>query len=169
MIGSKLWINKTLFTDAYSKSQDSDKLSAKRYGPFVVTEIIGRNAVRLDLPSHFRIHPVVHVIHTTPYVEQPRDIAHPVPSRPEPVPTVQGEEHVVDQPTVPLMSADRAGRVLIKLSAGARATITRRDRHCQPPSRHLQKLVHSELHLVIALANIRKNNRFATLLQVSYL
>ena len=60
------------------------------------------------------------------------------------------------QPTVPLMSADRAGLVLIKLSAGARATITRRDRHCQPPSRHLQKLVHSELHLVIALANIRK-------------
>ena len=72
------------------------------------------------------------------------------------------------QPTVPLMSADRAGLVLIKLSAGARATITRRDRHCHPPSRHLQKLVHSERHLVIALVNIRKI-RFATLLQVSYL
>ena len=59
------------------------------------------------------------------------------------------------QPTVPLMSAGRAGLVLIKLSAGARATITRLDRHCQPPSQHLQKLVHSELHLVIALVNIK--------------
>ncbi len=34
--GDKLWINKSLFKDAYSKSQESDKLSAKRFGPFKV-------------------------------------------------------------------------------------------------------------------------------------
>ena len=33
-VGDKLWINKALFKDAYSKSQASDKLSAKRFGPF---------------------------------------------------------------------------------------------------------------------------------------
>ena len=93
--GSKLWLNKTLFTDAYSKSQESEKLGAKRFGPFVVNEVIGRNAVRLELPDHFKIHPVVHVIHTTPFVEQPRDIAQPVEHRPLPVPTIEGDEHVV--------------------------------------------------------------------------
>lgn len=49
-VGSKLWINKTLFTDAYSKSQDSDKLSATRFRPFTVKKLIGKNAVRLELP-----------------------------------------------------------------------------------------------------------------------
>ena len=96
-VGSKLWINETLFTDAYSRSQDSEKLSAKRVGPFVVTKLIGRNAVRLDLPPHFKIHPVVHVIHTTPFVEQPRDIAPAVEPKPAPVPTVNGDEQIVDK------------------------------------------------------------------------
>jgi len=96
-VGSKVWINKSLFTDAYTKSQESDKLSAKRYGPFVVKELVGRNAVRLELPSHFRIHPVIHVSHTIPFVQQPSDIAQPVEPRPEPVPTVEGEEHIVDK------------------------------------------------------------------------
>ena len=97
VVGSKLWINKTLFKDAYSKSQESDKLGAKRFGPFTVKELIGRNAVRVELPEHFRIHPVIHVVHTTPFVEQPSDIAQPVVERPEPVPTVHGDEHVVEK------------------------------------------------------------------------
>ncbi len=96
-VGSKVWINKTLFTDLYSKSQESPKLSSKRVGPFTITKLIGKNAVRLDLPDHFKIHPVVHVIHTTPFVEQPEDISQPVIPRPQPVPTVDGEEHVVDK------------------------------------------------------------------------
>lgn len=52
-VESKLWINKTLFTDSYSTSQDSDKLSAKGLGPFTVKELIGKIAVRLELPAHF--------------------------------------------------------------------------------------------------------------------
>jgi len=95
--GSKVWLNRTLFTDAYSKSQTTDKLSAKRFGPFDVLELIGKNAIRLDLPSHLKIHPVVHVSHTIPFVSQPADIAHAVPPRPTPVPAIQGEEHVVDK------------------------------------------------------------------------
>ena len=60
-------------------------------------ELIGRNAVRLELPSHLKIHPVVHVVHTTPFVEQPSDIGKPVTEQPAPVPTVHGHEHVVDK------------------------------------------------------------------------
>ena len=96
-VGSKVWINKSLYKDAYSKSQESDKLTSRRVGPFKVKELIGKNAVRLDLPEHFKIHPVVHVSHTVPFVEQPREIGQAVQQRPEPIPTVQGEEYVVDK------------------------------------------------------------------------
>ena len=97
VIGSKVWINKSLYKDAYSKSQQSDKLSSRRVGPFIVKELIGKNAVRLELPEHFKIHPVVHVSHTMPFVEQPSEIAQHVQPRPEPIPTVEGKEYTVDK------------------------------------------------------------------------
>ena len=93
----KVWINRTLFSDAYSKSQTSQKLSAKRFGPFEILELVGKNAVRLDLPDHLKIHPVIHVSHTMPVVDQPGDIAQPVRKPPAPVPTIDGDEHVVDR------------------------------------------------------------------------
>jgi len=96
-VGDKLWINKSLFTDGYAKSQVSDKLSSKRFGPFAVTRLIGKNAVELELPDHVKIHKVVNVSHTVPYYAQPNDISQPVPPRPEPVPTPEGEEYVVEK------------------------------------------------------------------------
>ena len=60
-VGDKLWINKALFKDAYSKSQASDKLSAKRFGPFKVTKLVGKNAVELEFPDHVKIHKVVNI------------------------------------------------------------------------------------------------------------
>ncbi len=95
--GVKLWINKTLFKDAYSKSQVSDKLSAKRFGPFKVLELIGKNAVRLELPNQVKIHDVVNVMHTVPYYKQPEDISEIVTKRPDSVPVVEGTEFVVDK------------------------------------------------------------------------
>ena len=95
-VGDMLWINKTLFTDAYSRSQASDKLTAKKYGPFQNFQVIGRNAVKLELPAHFRIQPVVHVSHTTPYVSQLVDIRADAVERPEPVPAVDGDENYVE-------------------------------------------------------------------------
>lgn len=95
--GDKLWINKSLFKDAYAKSQASDKLTAKRFGPFTVQRLIGRNAVQLELPHHLKIHNVVNVIHTVPYFEQPAEIGLFVPPRPNPVPTMEGEEYVVEK------------------------------------------------------------------------
>jgi len=93
----KVWINKSLFTDLYSKSQKSSKLTSRRVGPFIIKELIGKNALRLELPDHFKIHPVVHLSHTIPYVEQPSDISAHVPTRPEPIPMITGDEFEVDK------------------------------------------------------------------------
>jgi hypothetical protein len=95
-VGNMVWINKTLFPDAYSRAQSSHKFTAKRYGPFVIQELVGKNAVRLELPDHLKIHPVVHVIHTTPYRSQPPDTAVPLPEKTAPVPTVLEYEHEVE-------------------------------------------------------------------------
>jgi len=85
VVGDRVWLHKTLFRDAIDKSQKSDKLGAKRFGPFEITAKIGKNAVKVALPDNIRIHDVVHVAHTMPFVQQPADIGHPV-VRPDPVP-----------------------------------------------------------------------------------
>ena len=96
-VGDKLWINRSLFKDVYAKSQESDKLSARRFGPFQIVELIGKNAVRVDLPDNLKIHDVIHVMHTVPYYEQPGDIVDSVPSIPEPISTDEGNEYVVEK------------------------------------------------------------------------
>jgi hypothetical protein len=78
--------------DAYSRSRESAKLRAKRFGPVRIVELIGTNTVKLELPDHLQIHPVVHVIHTTPHFDQPFDISSPMPVQPTPVPTELGPE-----------------------------------------------------------------------------
>jgi hypothetical protein len=95
-VGNKVWINKTVFSDSYSRAQSSDMLTAKRYGLFVIQDLVGKNAVRLELPDQLKIHPVVHVIHTTPYPSQTPDIAVPLPEKPAPVPAALGDERGVE-------------------------------------------------------------------------
>ncbi len=46
-VGERLWINNTLCKDAYSKSPQSDKLSAKQFGPCFVKKLVGKNAVKV--------------------------------------------------------------------------------------------------------------------------
>lgn len=94
--GDKLWINKSLFKDAYAKSQASDKLTSKRFGPFIVKSLVGKNAVEVELPSHLRMHNVINVMHTVPYFVQPEEIAVEAPAKPDPVPTDTGEEYIVE-------------------------------------------------------------------------
>ena len=90
-VGGKVWLNRSLFKDAYAKSQESDKLSARRFGL-----LIGNNAFKLELPDHIKSHPVVHVSHTIPHKEQPAEIAAFFQSRPEPIQAEEGEEYEVD-------------------------------------------------------------------------
>ena len=96
-VGGKVWINKTLWMDAYSRSQESEKLSLKLFCPSFTKKLVGKNGGKLELPSHFKIKPVVHVSHTVPFHEQPSDIAKPISPRPDPVPTVQGGAYVVEK------------------------------------------------------------------------
>ena len=86
----------TLFLDAYSRSQESYKFRAKRFGPFRIFELVGRNSLKLALPDHLWIHPVVHVIHTKPHFGQPADIPSPITVRPTPVPTALGPEYELE-------------------------------------------------------------------------
>jgi hypothetical protein len=39
----------------------SQKLSYKYFGPYLITQKVGKVAYKLQLPNHSRIHPVVHV------------------------------------------------------------------------------------------------------------
>lgn len=69
----------------------------KRFGPFEVKSLIGKNAVQLEIPNHIKIHDVVNVIQTVPFYEQHCDIATPFDPQPDPVPVVEGEEYEVEE------------------------------------------------------------------------
>lgn len=69
-----VWLDKVLFWDVIARNQQSAKLGAKSFGPFNIVDLIGRNAIRLELPQSARIHAVVHVEHTRPYRVQPARI-----------------------------------------------------------------------------------------------
>ena len=70
-IGDLVLLKRSLFEDYYSRNRPSQKLSAKRFGPFKILQLVGKNAVRLKIPHHYRIFPIVHIIHTEPYHQQP--------------------------------------------------------------------------------------------------
>lgn len=73
-VGDSKWLDKCYFTDVVYRIQTSRKLSAKRFGPFKVLELIGKNAIRIELQDSTRAHDVVHVEHTKPHDIQPPDI-----------------------------------------------------------------------------------------------
>ena len=91
----ELWIYKSLIKDAYFKSQASDKLFTKRFGSFKVLELVRKNAVKLKLPNHFKIHYVFIVINTVFFYNQNSEIAPLAVDRPDPLPTVEGIEYAV--------------------------------------------------------------------------
>ena len=96
-IGDQVWLKQSLFKDEYAKSQPKDKLTARRFGPFKIIKLIGKNALKLELPSHLKIHSTVHVSHTRPFVKRLSDIDNPLPPPPEPVMKDQGAEYQVEK------------------------------------------------------------------------
>ena len=45
------------------------KLSKRAYGPFSVVEVLSPVTYRLDLPKHFKLHPVFHISRLQPFYE----------------------------------------------------------------------------------------------------
>lgn len=90
-IGDMVLLSTSVFRDHYTRGRPSSKLNVRRIGPFRILELIGKNAVRLELPNTMKIHPVVNVSHTVPYIAQPGDISHAKEDAPPPFIPDQGE------------------------------------------------------------------------------
>ena len=80
-VGDKVWLEgKDIQTNRLSKKVDD-----KRYGPFKVTEIIGPNAYKLDLPASMKIHSVFNTVKLRPY------LADTIPGREPPPRPLSGQ------------------------------------------------------------------------------
>lgn len=73
--GNDILLDKVIFKDSISRVEKSNKLGAERFGPFKISEPIGKNVLRLHLPKNRRIHSVVQVEHPIPYRSQPLELA----------------------------------------------------------------------------------------------
>lgn len=60
-------------------------------------ELVGKSAVNLELPNHYKILDVLNVLQTVPFHNRNTQIAPPVVHRPDPVPAVEGTEYVVNE------------------------------------------------------------------------
>jgi hypothetical protein len=70
------------------------KLSKKAYGPFKIVKVVSPVAYELNLPKHYRMHPVVHISHLREF----KEAADQFPERqqfytPPPPDVIKGEEH----------------------------------------------------------------------------
>lgn len=65
---------------------------SKRFGPFSILDLVGKNEVKIELPDNIILHPVAHVSHTRKFNEEQADIYQPVQSRPAPIPNDDGAE-----------------------------------------------------------------------------
>src|SRR6267142_2030122 len=83
-LGQKVWLEATNLKTSHPMA----KLRAKRYGPFLITNVISHIAYQLDLPPQWKIHNVFHVGYLLPYKEMEEH----GPNFPEPPPElVEGE------------------------------------------------------------------------------
>ena len=65
-VGDKVWLSTmNLYLTCASK-----KLSERWVGPYIITKLIGNNAVELKLPRSMKIHPVVNISRVKPYKER---------------------------------------------------------------------------------------------------
>lgn len=83
--------------DSCSRSQESDEFTAPRLGPLEVTKLGGRNVVKLDQTHAFKTNLVVLVSYTAPFLETLRDIYLPLTIILAPIPTIYGNEDIVQK------------------------------------------------------------------------
>ena len=63
--GQQVWLEARNISLIYGSS----KLAPRRHGPFKILRVISPVAYELELPKHWKIHPVFHASLLTPYVE----------------------------------------------------------------------------------------------------
>lgn len=86
----KVWLSRSIFSDANSKAEQSDKLGTRRFRTFEILNLIWKNAVRLTFLRNMRLHTVVHVSHSRPVIDQTENIAYSVYVAPIPMPDNTG-------------------------------------------------------------------------------
>ena len=59
--------------DLVFKERPTKKLTERYIGPYVIEEVVSSNAVKLQLPSSMRIHPVINVSWIVRYKEQVKE------------------------------------------------------------------------------------------------
>ena len=64
-VGEKVWLD----ARNLNTSHPSAKLAPRHYGPFTVTHAISHTSFRLELPSQWKVHPVLHASLLTLYKE----------------------------------------------------------------------------------------------------
>ena len=77
-VGDSVW----LLRKNISTTRPSQKLEVRRLGPFKILKVVGESklAYRLELPPHYKIHPVFHISLLEPYKENT------IPGREQPPP-----------------------------------------------------------------------------------
>ncbi len=72
-MGQEVWLS----TTNLPLEEGSKALRHRFRGPFKVIELIGENAVKLDLPASWLMHPVFHVSLLSPVTAEPKHLRRP--------------------------------------------------------------------------------------------
>jgi hypothetical protein len=75
---------------------NAPKLGPQRVGPFLVTEMVGHNACRVDLPTDWKIWPVISVRHLIKAPSTPDTFARPMPPKARPEDETREVEEILD-------------------------------------------------------------------------
>lgn len=89
--GEHVFLSRKLFSVSFSAVHPSRKIGHRHYGHFKITELIGRNALRLMLPKNINILPVVHLEHTERAYTQPKNSTNPALTPAQPFVDETGE------------------------------------------------------------------------------
>jgi hypothetical protein len=75
---------------------NAPKLGPQRVGPFLVTEMVGNNACRVDIPTDWKVWPVISIRHLIKAPSTPDTFARPTPPNARPEDEAKEIEEILD-------------------------------------------------------------------------